>query len=238
MTMGTYEDIRSARSLVLAGVWVSLCLALAGLAAFVTNIEWAAGNMLAALAWVTVLSAPAAWAWLSLDRRPSLLPAAAMSSLVVAVVGLFVLVPPVHLVPALLFWLGHRRRAQVPDRVSPWKRPLMAAALVLPAVAMGSHLDPVCTTVAEDGTALTTADPSAPTGWDIGLGGATTETSTIETSASGAGESGAGTTRTCTSDTTVWWEGAAGLVVAVAVAVPGFRWPINVAAPRSDTLGV
>ncbi len=231
--MGTYRDIRSARRMVLAGVWVSLGLVLTGVTLFVANIELAASNVLAAIAWVTVLGVPAAWAWLSLDRRPSLLPAAAMSSLAVAVVGLFAFLPPVHLVPALLFWLGHRRRAQAPDRVRPWKRPLMAAALVLPAVAMGSHLDPVCTTVAEDGTALTTLYPGAPTGWSIGLGGAITETSTSRADASGGGS-----TTTCTSDTTVWWEAAAGLVVAVAVAVPGLRWPVNATARRSDTLGV
>jgi hypothetical protein len=232
MTMGTYEDIRSARRLVLAGVWLSLGLALAGIALVALNSEWAAGTALAALAWVIVLGVPAAWAWLSLDRRQSLLPAAAMASLVVAVAELFALVPPVHLIPALLFWLGHRRRPQSPNPVAPWKRPLMAAALVLPALAMGSHLDPICTTVGEDGTTLTTAYPGAATGWSIGLGGATTETST-----SGASGSEGGST-TCTSDTTAWWEGAAGLLVAVAVSVPGLRWPVNRAMQRSDTLGV
>jgi hypothetical protein len=190
---------------------------------------------LAALAWVTVLGVPAAWAWLSLDRRPSLLPAAAMASLVVAVVELFVLVPPVHLVPALLFWLGHRRRPQSPNRVAPWKRPLMAAALVLPALAMGSHLDPVCTTV---GRGWHRAHHRRP-GRSDGMGHRSRGRHHRDEHHRDEGADGsAGGTTTCTSDTTVWWEGAPGLLVAVAVAVPGFRWPVNAAFRRSDTLGV
>jgi hypothetical protein len=227
--MGTYEEMRSGRRLVRAGAWLGVATAVGLLGLFAANGEQTLGGVLAILAWTTVLAIPSVWALLSLDRRPSLLPPAIWGALVVAAVQMFGLVPPIHLVVALLFWLGHRRRPFSSAPVAAWKRLLLAAALLAPSLVMGSHLDPVCTTVAVDGTETTNTDPGAPSGWRLGFGGSSVSNSTV-----GPDE----VETRCTSDTTVWWEGAAGLLVAVAVAVPGLRWPINAAERRSDTLGV
>lgn len=224
--MGTYEDIRSSRRLVMAGAWLGIAAALAIFGLFAANAEWTPGRALAVPASVAVLAIPSVWALLSLDRRPSLLPAAIGGALVVAALEMFGLLPPIHLVVALLFWLGHRRRPALPAPVAVWKRPLMAAALLLPSLVMGSHPDPVCTTVAADGTETTTADQGAP-GWRLGLAGSSVETSTT-------GPNGVETT--CTPDTTVWWEGLAGLLASLAVAAPGVRWPTVTAKAGTDTL--
>lgn len=223
--MGTYDDIRSTRRLVQIGAWLGLAASTAGLVLSLANVEFAAGPILAMAAWVVVLAIPSLWALHSLDRRPALLPAAAMGALVAGLVELFAFVPPVHLIPALLFWLAVRRRPTSGGSVAPWKRPAMAAALVLPALAMGSHLDPVCTTVTLDGTVTTRPQGE----WRLGLGSAT-----VESSSSDSG----GSETSCASDTTVWWEGAAGLVVALAAGLPGVRWPANRPAREVDTLKV
>lgn len=229
--MGTYDDIRSTRRLVLVGAWLGLAASTAGLVLFLINVEFATGSVLGMVAWVAVLAVPSMWAFRSLDRRPTLLPAAAMGALVVGLVELFVFVPPVHLIAALVFWLAARRRPAPGAPVASWKRPLMAATLVLPALVMSSHLDPVCTTVGADGTTETTQVGEG--GWSLGLGGSSSSTTASSSSGFDAVE-----TTTCSSDTTVWWEGVAGLAVALAVALPGVRWPANLPARSVDTLNV
>lgn len=229
--MGAYEDILSGRRLVRAGAWLGIAAAVGLLGLFAVNGERTLGGVLAILAWTTVLVIPSVWALLSLDRRPSLLLAAIWGALVVAAVQMFGLLPPIHLVVALLFWLGHRRRPVSSAPVVAWKRLLMAAALLVPPLVMGSHLDPVCTTLAADGTVTTTEEGQG--GWRLGLGG-----SSVTTSGSGGNGFDVLQTTTCSSDTTVWWEGLAGLVVALAVALPGFRWPANRPSHHTDTLKV
>jgi hypothetical protein len=218
MEMGTYEGIRTARRLVVIGAWSGAGLALAYLAVAIAEAESAPGAIWTLFPLSVLLATPSVWALLSLDRRPALLPAAAMAAVVVAVIELLLFFfLPVHLIPAILFSTAVRRRPRPESARPPWKRPLMAAALVLPLLGLISHLDPVCTTVAADGSVVQQANDGAPTGWRFQVLSMAFSTSSVAV----PGEE----RTTCFSDSTVWWEGLSSLVLAVAVVLPGLRWP-------------
>lgn len=218
--MGTYEDIRTTRRLVVIGAWSGAGLALAYMAVGIAEAESAPGGLWTLLPLSLLLATPSVWALLSLDRRPVLLPAAAMAALVVGVIELYLFFfLPVHLIPAILFSTAVRRRPRPEPARSPWKRPLMAAALVLPLLGLFSHLDPVCTTVAADGSVVKQVNEGARTGWRFQVISMATSTSPFDV----PGEE----RTTCFSDSTVWWEGVSSIVLAVAVLIPGLRWPPN-----------
>lgn len=225
--MGTYEEIHSARRLVQLGAAVGLVTAASPVAVAVALGGVTPSRIMAMLAWGVVFAIPPVWALLALDRRPDLLAAATSAAVVVAVVQALTFIPPVHLVVALLFWSSRRRRISSDRPVARWKPPIMAMALVLPALAMGSHLDPVC--VAADGTVTTTVGDAARRGWALGVGGSGVETTVV---------SPEGEQTTCSADSVVWWEGLAGVLLAVTVALPGLRWPPRVAGAEMDRLEV
>ena len=213
--MTTYRDIKSGRRLIRAGIGFAVSIALAmAIASYIS----ADGSVLRSLALLGFMSVPAAFALLALDRRPSLLTAAAMAALVQSVLLLTSGIGLLQVVPAILWYLAGQKRprpAAAPAWAT-WARPLVAVATLLPLVVMFSHLDPVCTVTDADGTVISTEiDPNAPTGWTLSLGGLTATASTESD----------GVTRSCTNDTVLPWE--SGLSLAVTVLLVGLvtRWP-------------
>ncbi len=220
--MGTYEDIRAGRRLVIAGVAAGYLLALAAAALFVINLDGQIpGGVWQVAAWLVLLVTPPTWAAMSLDRRPSLLRVATYSAVALTFLTLFGgLLPPVHLVIVILWLLAERRRPGRPVEPtgSTWKRPLLAVAVVIPALLMYAHLDPVCAVTDVGGHTVITADSDAPSGWRLG-------TSVVSGSSVSSGPETE--TTTCWSDSIEWWEGLVGLLAAVAVLGIGTRWPAN-----------
>jgi len=211
--MTTYRDIKTGRRLIWAGILIGLSIALA--IAIYTSED---GSILKALAFFALMSIPAAFALLALDRRPSLLTAAAMAALVQGVLLLTSGIGLLQVIPAILWYLaGQRRpRAAAAPTWAIWARPLLAVATLLPLVVMFSHLDPICTVIDADGTVLSSEiDTDAPSGWALlSLG-----------SSGGSSTDSDGVTRSCTSDTVRPWESALSLAVSALIVGLATRWP-------------
>ena len=221
--MTFYQEIRSSRRLVMLGVVLAVGLAAAPLVIALVVDD---GRPLAAVGITAIALIPPALALLSLDRRPSLLPAAAMGALILAVALLSAFIPLVHLPVAVIWALAWRRRPHRPVD-PPWAsvaRPLLAGAVILPLFVMFAHLDPGCAITHPDGTVEEVAT-DAPTGWRFGRGGI------IETSGSG----GPGTAETtCWSDTVLWWEALVAVALAAGVVALAWRWPVGASPVRME----
>jgi hypothetical protein len=213
--MNTYLDIKSGRRLIWAGIVFGAAVALAlAIATYMSND----GSALRATATFGLVSIPAALALLSLDRRPSLLTAAAMAALVQGVILLTSGLGLLQVIPAILWYLAGQKRprsAAAPGWAT-WARPLLAVATLLPLVVMFSHLDPICTVTDADGRVLSSeVDSDARSGWaPLSLG-----------SSAGSSTDSDGVTRSCTSDTVQPWESAASLAVSVLIVGLASRWP-------------
>jgi hypothetical protein len=220
--MTTYGRIRRNRRLTWAGIALCIALILGFLVLALSTARSAQpGSGLAGTTWLLIAAVPPTLAWFSLDRRPSLLPAASWAAAVIAVVGLFqAFIPPVHLVPAMLWYLAHRRRPRRLTTSSARRigAVLLGLSIALPMTLQAVHLDPVCVDTTDDGRVLVTRDDTAPAGW--GLGGAI-----IGTSSSGGGADEQ--QRTCWNDSVLWWEAAAAAASAITIVIVGFRWPIE-----------
>lgn len=213
----TYSEIRSSRRLVWAGIALGLVSAL-----IVGGINLASDgdSPLAALALLLVVSLPSALAYISLDRRTSLLAAAAMSATLLGIVTLAGGLGVILLIAALLWVLAIRRRAATaPEpRGAGLLRPALAALTLLPLFAMVSHLDPICVVVDADGNVVERrVDPSAETGWLLSAGG----------SVAGSSLSTEGSTETCSSNVVVAWEAGLSAVLSLGLVGLALRWPTN-----------
>jgi hypothetical protein len=220
--MSTYSDIKNSRRLVWAGIVIGYGLAVGVAAANLSSDE---GTPLTALAFLLGFSLSASLALISLDRRPSLLPVAAMGAVVQGVL-LITSVGLVEFVPAVLWYLAAQRRpraAATPPGAT-WLRPLSAAATVIPLLVMFAHLDPMCSVTGPDGTMVRTyVAEGAREGWALEQG------SSSSTSSSNDGE----TTR-CATNTIVWWEAVASAgLSAVYVALVVALWPTSEQLTRS-----
>jgi hypothetical protein len=214
MTMTTYQDIKSGRRLTWTGIVIAVAVSLA-----VASFAGKEGTVLTAMAFFALMVLPAALAYLALDRRPSLLTAAAMAALLQTVLLLTSGLGFLQLIPAILWYLAGQRRPRpaAAPRWATWGRPLLAAASLLPLLVMFVHLDPECTTTDADGTVVSSGvDASAPSGWGFGFG----------TSGSTSTDSD-GVTRSCTSNTVRPWESALSLVVSAAIVGLAVRWPTS-----------
>lgn len=212
--MTTYRDIKTGRRLIWIGIFLGLSIAL-GLA--IASYRSEDGSLIKALAFLAFMSVPAAFALLSLDRRPSLLTAAAMAALVQGVLLLTSGIGLLQVIPSLLWYLAGQKRprpAAAPTWAT-WARPLLAVATLLPLVVMFSHLDPMCTVTDADGTVVSSEiDKDAPAGWALTLGGS-----------SGSSTDSDGVTRSCTSDTVRSWESALSMAISVLIVGSATRWP-------------
>lgn len=214
--MTTYQDIRSSRKLIWAGIAIGYGIAVA--TAIVSTVA-GDGPSLTALALMTVLAIPPTLALFSLDRRPSLLTAASMSAVVLGV--LLLPIAFFGIISAILwgFAVQRRPRSTTTPRWATWGRPLLAAVVVLPVLVLFVHLDPRCTVTAADGTKIsTTVDETAPSGWSFQM-----------SSSGSSSTSSDGVTSSCTSDTQQPWESALSVFTSLAI-----LWGVFALWPKAD----
>jgi hypothetical protein len=182
-----------------------------------------AGDVLGSIALGVALAVPPTLALVSLDRRPTLLPAA-MLGLIAS--GLFSgLLGPVWLFVAYLAYRGWSARPvrAVTPRSLRLARIGVAAGVFASLLVLFVHVDPVCTQRLADGSVVS-VDASTRglgTGWAFNGG--------VTTTASSSGELGASiVSETCTSDTIVVGEALASMMVAGLLVLAGLRWPRGV----------
>lgn len=215
--MTAYSDIKNSRRVIWAGVLLGFLVAVIGA---VINLRTSNDSWLAALAFLALLSLPSLMALVSLDRRPSLLPAATMAALLQGVVTITSPVAWLMFAVAILWAVAARQRPtnSSPPRQVSWLRPLLAAATVLPLLIMFMHLDPMCTTTNAEGQVVEiTPDESAPRGWII----------SPQLTRTGIGSNGTGAASTCASDTIQAWEASLSVLLSAGVAGLASRWPTN-----------
>lgn len=214
----TYTEIRGARRLVWSGIGLGLASAVTVAGISLSSSE--TDSPLSALALLLMASLPSALAYLSLDRRPSLLPSAAMSAGLIGIVTLASGIGAIFLITALLWAMSIRKRPgrQPSPRWATLTRPGFAVLTLLPLIAMVSHLDPVCTVVDSDGNVIERrANPQADTGWRLSAGGSVT----------GSSLSTEGSAETCSSNVVEHWEAGLSVLIAAGVAGLASRWPTN-----------
>lgn len=212
--MTTYSDIKTGRRLIWAGIVFEMAIALAlAIASYMSED----GSVLKALAFLALMSIPAALALLALDRRPSLLTAAAMAALVQGVLLLTSGLGLLQVIPAILWYLAGQKRprpAAAPTWAK-WVRPLLAVATMFPLLVMFSHLDPVCTVTDADSTVISSEiDTNATAGWTLSFGSSTDSSRDSD-----------GVTRSCTTDTVRPWESALSLAVSASIVGLAALWP-------------
>jgi hypothetical protein len=157
-----------------------------------------------------------------LDRRPGLLPAASLIAMLMGVVDLTLL--PFWLLLALGWGWAHNRRPVKAEVSRPlwWGRVAMAFGVVLSVFVLFVHLDPYCTETMADGTVrqIDPADKGMSSGWRFG------STTSIGTDTSQSGFDRPVSSR-CISDTIVWGEAVASLLMSITVVGAARHWPIN-----------
>ncbi len=219
--MTVHEQIRRNRRQVKAGIAVAAATALALTILRIINMEVReAGEILGSIALGVALGLPAVFAWLSLDRRPSLLPAAALGGVLSAFLSsvLFVL----WLYPVWVWvraWNERPVRARLPVG---WRllRLGLAAMVIGSFLPLFAHLDPACRQTLADGTTIEVdaAERGFGTGWTFGLGTTSTFSSSARLDPDVVSE-------TCVSDQIVLGEAVASLAVAAGASILASRWP-------------
>lgn len=220
--MTVYETIRLNRRMIRAGIILGYVLAVVLVGARIANTDNTPGEILGSVALGVAASVAPTVALLSLDRRPGLLPAASLIALLLGVVDLTLL--PLWLLLAVVWWWAHNRRpvkAEVSRRLW-WGRAVMAFGVVLSVFVLFVHLDPYCTETIGDGTVrqVDPADRGLSSGWRFG------SNTSIGTDTGQSGFDGPVSSR-CISDTVVWGEAVASLLLNLTVVGAAHRWPIN-----------
>jgi len=225
--MTLYRDIRRGRRLVVAGIGLGYAMALAVLVIRVVNTEPGFGEILGSIALAMSAAIAPTLAWVSLDRRPGLLPAAGLAALITGLVNLVVL--PVAVLMALIWrqaWSNRPVKVEV-SRSMWWAGVALAMGSAISVFVLFAHLDPVCTETLADGTVLQ-VDPSEQgfaSGWRLGVGSTGTS--------SQSGPDGP-VSSSCTSDTVIWPEAVASMAVSLGVIVAASRkWPVNTEEPAT-----
>ena len=227
MTM--YQDIRRNRRWVLIGIVLGYAMALALLVVRIINTGTEPGELLGSIALAVSAAIGPSLAWLSLDRRPGLLPAAALASLITGLVTLILL--PVGFVLALIWmqaWSSRPLKVEI-SRGQWWSGVALGMSAAVAVFVLFVHLDPVCTETLGDGTvvAVAPAEKGYRSGWRLGLSAGTTET-----------QSGFGgpVSSSCSSDTIVWGEALASLAVSLgAIGAAARWWPVNAKYPAEES---
>ncbi len=221
--MSVYETMKLNRRVVWGGIVIGYLLAVALAAVGIANTGDTAGEVLGSLALGVAVGVAPTLALISLDRRPTLLPAASMSAVALGVIELTLL--PLWLLLALIWWWAHNRRPVKVEVSRPlwWARVAMALGVVLAVFALFVHLDPRCTETMGDGTVqeVDPADRGFESGWRFGSGGSSEEIS-------GEGGPGGPVASSCTSDTIVWGEAIASILISMGVIGAALSWPVNI----------
>ncbi len=216
--MTIHEDIIKNRRLVKAGIVLGFAGALTlTIVRFANTDPVTIGETLGSVALGLVLAAPATLATLSLDRRPTLLPAAALTALVTVIVTAVAL--PVAIATAFIWYRAWTERPVAAATSAVRKAAHFGLAFLLLAamLTLFVHVDPVCVQRLTDGTERS-VDPASrglTTGWAFGSFG-TSSTSSIGVDVA---------EEVCTSDTVVLGEALASLALTAIVLEAGRRWP-------------
>jgi len=217
-----YETIRLNRRMTWAGIILGYALAAVLVGVRIANTESTAGEVLGSVALGVAASVAPTVALLSLDRRPGLLPAASLIAMLMGVVELTLL--PLWLLLALGWGWAHNRRPVKAEVSRPlwWGRAAMGFIVVLSVFALFVHLNPYCTETMADGTVrqIDPADKGMSSGWRFG-------STTSQGTDSGQSGSGGPVSSHCTSDTIVWGEAVASLLLSLTVVGAALRWPVN-----------
>lgn len=219
--MTVHEHIRRNRRHVKSGIVVA-ALTAAGITILrIVNLEHRdVGELLGSVALGVALGLPAIFAWLSLDRRPSLLPAAAFGGIVSAFFSSILLVLWIYPVYA---WFRAWSERPVPSTATLGVRLArvgMAAAVAASFLVLFVHVDPACRQTLSDGTTIevSAAERGFSTGWTLGFG--------MSSSQSSSGELGGDVVaETCDSDRIVLGEALASLGIAAGATGLAWRWP-------------
>jgi hypothetical protein len=198
-------------------------MAIAVLLIRIVNTGTELGELLGSVALGTSAAIGPSLAWLSLDRRPGLLPAAALASLTTGIVSIVLL--PVAFVTSLIWiqaWSSRPVKVEI-GRGRWWSGVGLGMTAALAVFVLFIHLDPVCTETLGDGTVVEVdaAEKGYPSGWRLRA-----DTSV----SSGSGQSGpeGPVTSWCSSDTIVWGEALASLAVSLgAIGAAARWWPVN-----------
>ena len=215
--MNIYPELKSARRLVWAGAILGYVTAAT---VGVLNLLDSRDTSLAAVAFLMVLSLPPTIALISLDRRPSLLPAAIVAAVLQAILLFATTLAWLLFVVVILWTMANRRRpaSAIRPRLAPWWRPLIGVATLLPILFMFIHMDPTCTLMDTEGQTIEIQpNPSAEQGWILAPRLGTIETSTT----------GEGAVRSCASDSIRLWEASLSIVLTGAIAGAASKWPTN-----------
>jgi hypothetical protein len=205
-----------------AGIILGYALAAALVGIRIANSDSTVGEVLGSVALGVAASVAPTVALISLDRRPGLLPAASLIALLLGVVDVTLL--PLWLLLAVGWWWAHNLRPvkAVVSRRLWWGRAAIAFGVVFSVFVLFVHLDPYCTETMADGTVrqVDPADRGMSSGWRFG-----------STTSQGTGTSQSGfdgpVSSQCTSDTVVWGEAVASLLLSLTVVGAAYRWPIN-----------
>jgi hypothetical protein len=131
---------------------------------------------------------------------------------------------PLWLLLAVGWGWAHNRRLVKAEVSRPlwWGRAAMAFGVILGVFLLFVHLDPNCTETMADGTVrqIDPADKGMSPGWRFG----STISQATDTSQS---EFGGPVSSYCASDTIVWGEAGASLLLSLTVVGSAARWPIN-----------
>jgi hypothetical protein len=131
---------------------------------------------------------------------------------------------PLWLLLAGAWGWAHNRRPVKAEVSRPlwWGRAAMAFGVVLSVFVLFVHLDPFCIETIADGTVrqIDPADKGMSSGWRFG------STTSSGTDATRSGFDGPVSSH-CTSDTIVWGEAAASLLLSLTVVGAALRWPVN-----------
>ncbi len=220
--MTLHDEIRRNRNQVLLGVAIASVLAL-GLAALrLLNAEQVdVHDVVGAAGLAVVLGIPAVLAWLSLDRRPSLLPAATYAALASGVLSSVLLV--FWLLPVYVWHRAWNSRpiAVASPRWAPIARVGLAAMVFISFLVLFAHQDPRCSETLADGTVreLDPASQGLMTGWSFGLGYSSTTGSMSGTL------NGDVVSSSCESDRIVIGEALAASGLALVGVGLATRWP-------------
>lgn len=220
--MTVYETIRLNRKMIWAGIVLGYVLAVVLTGVRIANTDTTPGEILGSVALGVAASVAPTVALLSLDRRPALLPAASLIALLLGLVDLTLL--PLWLLLAVIWGWAHNRRPVNAEVSRPlwWGRAAMAFGVVLSVFVLFVHLDPYCTETMADGTVrqIDPAERGMSSGWRFG---------SITSSGTDTSQSGfdGPVSSHCTSDTIVWGEAVASMLLSLTVVGAAFRWPVK-----------
>jgi uncharacterized membrane protein len=228
--MTLYQDIRRNRRWIMIGVVLGYGLAIAVLVIRVVNTGNESGELMGSIALAASAAIAPSLAFLSLDRRSGLLPVAALASLITGIISIVLL--PVAFVTSLIWmyaWTSRPVKVEI-SRGQWWSGVALGMTAALAVFVLFVHLDPVCTETLADGTVVQ-GDPAEQgyrSGWRLG-----SDTS----GSSGTGSSGPDgpIASSCSSDTIVWGEALASLIVSLGAIVVAARWwPLNAKASAEE----